>query len=159
MPGRSSRAGAGTTTTPSSWRCSLLRAYRLVGYVPDRDYAYVDINRRLRAIHPDVVAGVVTGLEAAGGTVTRDPASDLLGVNGEFTASVVIARYASTAAGSSRWRIRLDSGLNPDVTVAVRMDASLRLTEDNGFSLDAYRFDDLGFFFSLAERAPFQEAA
>ena len=64
------------------------------------------------------------------------------------------------------------------MTVAVRMDASnvapldyyvlpsidmteprLRLAEDNGFSLDAYRFDDLGFFFSLAERAPFQEVA
>ncbi|MGI4763795.1 MAG: recombinase family protein [Janthinobacterium lividum] len=156
---------------------SLLRAYRLVGYVPDRDYAYVETNRRLRAMHPEVIASLVAGLEAAGGSVTRDPANDLLGVNGEFTASVVIARHASTAAGASRWRIRLDSGLNPDVTVAIRMDAAnvapldyyvlpsidmteprLRLAEDNGFSLDAYRFDDLGFFFSLAERAPFQEA-
>ncbi len=156
---------------------SLLRAYRLVGYVPDRDYAYVETNRRLRAMHPEVIASVVAGLKAAGGSVTRDPANDLLGVNGEFTASVIIARHASTAAGASRWRIRLDSGLNPDVTVAIRMDAAnvapldyyvlpsidmteprLRLAEANGFSLDAYRFDDLGFFFSLAERAPFQEA-
>ena len=66
----------------------------------------------------------------------------------------------------------------PDITVAVRMDASnrhvldyylfpsldlmrgkLRLVEDNGLSIDAYRFDDLGGLFDLAARIPFAEAA
>jgi DNA invertase Pin-like site-specific DNA recombinase len=157
---------------------SLLRAYRLVGYAPDRDYRYVEANRRLRAMHPEVVASVVSGLELAGGTVDRNPLTDLLSVNGEFTASVVIARHRSTAAGSSRWRIRLDTGLAPDVTIAVRMGAGndapldyfvlpridmtephLRLADGNGLSLDGYRFDDLDFFFSLAARASFAEAA
>ena len=69
-------------------------------------------------------------------------------------------------------------GLAPDVTVAVRMDAGnaapldyyvlpridmteprLRLAESNGLSLDGYRFDDLDFFFSLAARVRFAEAA
>ncbi|WP_312034869.1 recombinase family protein [Methylorubrum rhodesianum] len=157
---------------------SLLRAYRLVGYAPDRDYRYLEANRRLRLLHPKVLAAVTDGLERAGGTVVRDPITDLLDVNGEFTAAVVIARYRSTAVGSARWRIRLDSGLAPDVTVAVRMEASnsepldyyilpridmtephLRLAESNGLSLDGYRFDDLDFFFSLAARASFTEAA
>ena len=31
---------------------SLLRAYRLVGYSPGRDYDYVEINRLLRTMHP-----------------------------------------------------------------------------------------------------------
>jgi DNA invertase Pin-like site-specific DNA recombinase len=157
---------------------SLLRAYRLVGYAPDRDYLYLETNRRLRALHPEVLVSVVSGLERAGGTVERDPVSDLLTVNGEFTASIVIARHRSTIAGSARWRIRLDTGLVPDVTIAVRMDASneapldyyvlpridmteprLRLADGNGLSLDGYRFDDLDFFFSLATRASFTEAA
>ncbi|WP_313902338.1 recombinase family protein [Methylobacterium sp. E-005] len=157
---------------------SLLRAYRLVGYAPDRDYRYLEVNRRLRSLHPEVVAMIVAGLEGAGGEVLRDPATDLLTCNGEFTASVVIARYQETAAGSARWRIRLDAGIAPDVTVAVRMgpensapldyyvlpridmtEPRLRLAEWNGLSLDGYRFDDLGFFFSLAARATLTEAA
>lgn len=157
---------------------SLLRAYRRVGYSPDRDYRYIEINRRLRALHPDVVASVVDGLRDAGGEVLVDTDTGLLRVNGEFTASVVVARCAETGAGSPRWRIRLDTGLAPDITVAVRMDRSnaspldyyllprldmtepnLRLAESNGLSLDGYRFDNLDFLFSLAARARFEEAA
>jgi hypothetical protein len=35
----------------------------------------------------------------------------------------------------------------------------LRLAEQNGLSLDAYRFDTLDFFFSMAGRARFSEVA
>jgi len=35
----------------------------------------------------------------------------------------------------------------------------LRLTEENGLSLDAYRFDDLSELFGLTVRIPFAEAA
>jgi len=35
---------------------SLLRAYELVGYRPDRDYRFLEENRRLRAFHPEVMA-------------------------------------------------------------------------------------------------------
>ena len=34
---------------------SLLRAYRLIGYEPERDYRYIEINKALRAAHPQVV--------------------------------------------------------------------------------------------------------
>lgn len=157
---------------------SLLRAYRLVGYAPDRDYRYLEANRRLRALHPEVVAAAIDGLRKAGGAVACDPLTDLLTVNGEFTASIVVSRHRETAAGSARWRIRLDTGLAPDVTVAVRMAPGnvapldyfvlpridmtgphLRIAESNGISLDGYRFDDLGFFYSLAARARLTEAA
>ncbi len=157
---------------------SLLRAYRLVGYSPERDYRYVEINRRLRAMHPDVVAAVIDGLRAAGGDVHVDPATGLIDINGEFTASVVIARCGETRGASPRWRIRLDVGLVPDITVAIRMgrnnlapldyyllprldmtEPKLRLAENNGLSLDGYRFETLDFLFSLAARAPFKEAA
>ena len=149
---------------------SLLRAYELVGFTPDRDYRYIEINRALRRMHPNIVADVIAGIEQAGGSVKQDPATDLLTVNGEFTASIVVVRCQTTAAGSLRWQIRFDIGLWPDITVAVRMDGPnqnaldyyllpridmtaprLRLAEDNGISLDAYRFATLDAFFGLGD--------
>lgn len=57
---------------------SLLRAYQLVGFKPDRDYRYIEINRRLRELHPDVVAEAIAGIEASGGSVERHTKTDLL---------------------------------------------------------------------------------
>jgi len=165
----------------SAYRCrfgSLLRAYELIGYAPDRDYRYIEINRALRDAFPHIVANIMAGVAANGGRAFRDPVSDLIRVNDEFTASVVIARCVRTAAGSLRWRIRLDAGLVPDMTIAVRMDEAnevpldyyllpsidmsltrLRLAQQNGLSLDAYRFETLDFFYALAGRVPTAEAA
>ncbi|WP_338049170.1 hypothetical protein [Rhodoplanes elegans] len=157
---------------------SLLRAYELIGYEPDRDYRYIGINRELRRSHPKFVAEIITGVERAGGSAIRDPITDLLSINGEFTVSVVIARAFAAANGSLRWRIRLDTGLVPDISIAIRMDelnegplyyyvlpsidmaaSRLRLSEYNGLSLDAYRFDNLDFFFAMCARVKFAEAA
>ena len=158
---------------------SLIRAYQLIGYSPARDYRYVETNRALRALHPDVVEQVVGAIEAAGGAVRRDPISDLLRINEEFSASVVIVRCQMTAAGALRWKIRIDGGLRPDITIAVRMAADnasirdyyllpwldagatphLRLAPDNGILLDAYRFDTLDAFLELTRRAQIRVAA
>jgi hypothetical protein len=89
-----------------------------------------------------------------------------------------VVRCQTTAAGSLRWQIRFDAGLWPDSTVAIRMDQPnrepldyyllpridmtaphLRLAEDNGVSLDAYRFDTLEAFFGLTARAEIMEVA
>jgi len=155
---------------------SLLRAYQLVGYTPNRDLAFIETNQRLRQMHPQVVANVMARIEALGARIERDAATEILKINGEFTSSLVIARCRSTAAGSLRWLIRLDAGLQPDITVAVRMNSNnrdpldyylfpridlivqrVRLAEDNGLSLDAYRFPTLDYFFGMAERARIQE--
>ena len=157
---------------------SLLRAYGLVGFTPDRDFRYIEINRALRAMHPGVVADTIAGILAAGGQVSQDPVTDLLIVNGEFSASIAIVRCQETAAGSMRWNIRFDTGLSPDITIAVRMDRSnreafdyyllprldmsmprLRLAEYNGISLDAYRFETLEPLFCMAARVRLPEAA
>jgi DNA invertase Pin-like site-specific DNA recombinase len=151
---------------------SLLRAYQLVGYTPERDYRFIETNRQLRQMHPAIVADVIERIQALGGMTKREPVTDLLTVNGEFTASIVISRCRRTDAGSHRWLIRLDSGLAPDISVAVRMDAENRtaldyyllpridimyekllLAEDNGLTLDIYRFETLDFFFGMARRA------
>ena len=157
---------------------SLLRAYSLVGFLPGRDYSYLEINRALRRRHPEVLATIQAGIEAAGGEAYHELATDFLLVNREFTTSLVIARCKPTQTGHYRWRIRLDTGLAPDITVVVRMDHDNRLpfdyyllpsidfaadavpqSENNGFGLDAYRFDTLDLFYSLSARIPVQEAA
>ena len=38
--------------------------------------------------------------------------------------SIVLCRHTETGAGASRWLIRLDASARPDITVAVRMDAT-----------------------------------
>ena len=101
---------------------SLLRAYRLVGFRPRRDYRYIEINRELRRLHPEVIDEVISGIPAAGGVATRDATTDLVAVNGEFTLSLVIVRCTRTQAGSLRWRVRFDTGLVPDISVVIRMD-------------------------------------
>lgn len=117
-------------------------------------------------------------MQQLGGGVTVDPVTDLLTVNREFTVSLVISRCRQTDAGMFRWLIRLDSGLRPDITVAIRMDAEnrepydyyllpaidlaagkLMLAEENGVGLDTYRFDTLDFLFGMAKRAKIPEAA
>jgi len=157
---------------------SLLRAYALVGFRPDRDFRYIQINQRLRELFPQIIAEVVAGVEADGGSVEGAEGSGLLVVNGELKLSIVIARCRETPGGAYRWRLHFDTGLVPDITIAVRMDGAnkhaldyylfpsidlmggrLRLTEENGLSIDAYRFDDLGGLFHLAARIPFAEAA
>jgi DNA invertase Pin-like site-specific DNA recombinase len=75
---------------------SLLRAYSLIGYEPDRDYRYIEINRHLRSCFPGLLAEVVAGLEHEGACVACDPVSQLLSINQEFTASIVPARSPST---------------------------------------------------------------
>ena len=157
---------------------SLLRAYALVGFTPDHDYRYIEINRSLRRLHPVVIQNVIAGVFASGGSVIQNPLTDLLSINGEITVAIVIARCKLTAAGSARWKIRLDTPHKPDLTIAIRMDSNnehphdyyllpqldmrdavLRMAEHNGLSLDAYRFDSLDSFYELTARSPWLLAA
>jgi len=157
---------------------SLLRAYSLVGFKPDRDYGYIAINKRLRSVHTEIIQDIVSGIEGGGGLVERDPQSNILTINDEFTVSIVIARCMQTNAGAFRWNIRLETGHLPDMTIVIRMGqdnelpldyyllptfdmttSKLRLSEHNGLSLDAYRFDDLTHFFEMSARAPLLEVA
>ena len=157
---------------------SLLRAYQLVGYRPDRDYQYVETNRALRSMFPGILAETIASLEGEGALVELDALTDVLTINGEFTASIVIVRCFRTPTGFLRWKVRFDTGLCPDITIAIRMDEAneavldyylvpsidnnrdkLRLAEDNGLSLDAYRFETLDPLFRLSARSELRVAA
>lgn len=157
---------------------SLVAAYRLIGYHPAIDYAFIEANRRLRERHPQIVALVVQEVNALGAVAEWNPDRQLLRLNHELSVSIVLCRHTTTASGASRWLVRLDAGLKPDITIAVRMDAAneatrdyyllpgidmtwecLRMAEENGVYLDAYRFQSLDFFLAMATRVKIQEAA
>jgi CRP-like cAMP-binding protein len=122
--------GLPSSSTYSARFGSLGRAYQLVGFTPDRDMRYVEINRQLRALLPDIVDEAISNIALLGGTVLQDDRSELLTVNDEFTVSICIARCHETAAGTLRWKIRFDTGLSPDVIVALRMDRENETVQD-----------------------------
>jgi len=113
-----------------------------------------------------------------GGAMVESTADGLLRINGEFSTSLVLARCQESISGGHRWLIRLEASLHPDVTIAARLKPNntgvldyyllpgldhlskkLALKEENSFSLDVYRFDDLEFFMSLGRRRALGAAA
>jgi len=157
---------------------SLIRAYELIGYTPVRDYRYLEANRALRELHRHQYASIIDELRGNGARVQRNPVSDLLTINEEFTTSLVLARCRETLAGNHRWLVKLENSLDPDVTVAARlrpgnqeildyyllpsMDTlvdKLRLAPENGIVLDVHRFENLSFLISMARRVAIEEAA
>lgn len=156
----------------------LVRAYELIGYDSGRDFSFLEDNRNLRRMYPEVVESIIEKIGEFGGTVHRDIAHDYLVVNDEIKVSVVICRCSLTAGGGSRWQIKFDASHMPDITVAVRMDQlnknildyyvipsidvenpKLRLKENNHLALDTYRFEELEPFFVKLGRIPLGDIA
>ena len=161
--------------TSSAYRCrfgSLLAAYHRVGYRPERDYAFVDINRHLRGLYPTLVGDLIHRLASVGARVERF-SSDRLLINGQYSAAMVLSRCQSTPTGALRWQVSIDGGAAPDITILVRMDPAndrpadfyllpimdlekprFLLCEENGAHLDTYQFDSLDYFteMSLSQR-------
>jgi len=157
---------------------SLIRAYEAVGFTPDRDYKFLEVNKFLRKLHPEIIADTERAIANLGGNVARDPATDLLTVNNEFTVSLVLARCQTFNNGRYRWRVRFDTSLVPDITVAVRLDQAnqipldyyllprldfglphIRLAEQNGIEFESFRFDTLDYLHGMAERTRVRRAA
>jgi DNA invertase Pin-like site-specific DNA recombinase len=157
---------------------SLLRAYEKIGWSTGRDFTHLETTRRLRELHPTLVGEIVRSLEAVGAHVEREPGADCLVINGQFRVAIVLSRYTRTPTGSPRWTISIDRDLDPDLTIAVRMDggnaspldyfilpsvdvrsAHLRVAEHNFIGIDAYRYDTLDYFVGMAERATVEVAA
>lgn len=157
---------------------SLVRAYEMVGFTPDRDYRYLETNKFLRRFHPEIVNQTESQIASLGGSVRRDPATDLLRVNDEFSISLVLARCQIPESGRNHWKVRFDTSLAPDITVAVRLDQSnqaaldyyllprldfaqprINLADRNPVEFESYRFDNLDYLYGMAERSRVRRAA
>jgi DNA invertase Pin-like site-specific DNA recombinase len=157
---------------------SLIRAYHMVGFTPDRDYRYLETNKFLRRFHPEIVNQTESQIAMLGGSVRRDPATDLLRVNDEFSISLVLARCRIPQSGRLHWKVRFDTSLAPDITVAVRLDQTnqtaldyyllprldfgqsrISLAERNPIEFESYRFDSLDYLYGMAERTRLRRVA
>jgi DNA invertase Pin-like site-specific DNA recombinase len=160
-----------TSTSVGDRFGGLLRAYELVGFTPERDYQHLQTNRQLRRLYPGILDRTERQIAEFGGTVRRDPVNDLLHLGEELTVSLVLARCQTLNSGTQRWRVGFDTGLAPDLVLAIRLDAAntaerdyyllprlnfgktpLHLAENNSGELECFRFDTLEFFYALARR-------
>lgn len=154
----------------------LVEAYRLAGFAPDHDYGFVEINRRLRTAYPRLLDDLIQDLETVGASVEHDGDSNLLAINGIYTASMLLSRCSQTPGGANRWSVAARTPA--DVVIVVRMDpaneqpsdyyliprfgidlARLQLREHNGARIDTYRFESLAFFLGMAALRPIGGAA
>ncbi len=157
---------------------SLVKAYSLIGYTPAVDYSFLAHNQSIRRLRPEMIETVISRLAEAGASVDRRRDDDMILVNDELLISIVLCRHVTTSRGSSRWLIRLDWGLGPDLTIAARLEAGndrirdfyllpmidmtaeklgRRMADQNGVEMDAYRVDDLSKFFRMTERTLIHE--
>lgn len=148
----------------------LVRAYQLIGFDPGHDYRYLEINKYLRDLHQDTIENTVQQLMECGADIQLNENHNLLVVNNMFSVSLVISRCNYLNNDKFRWKIRFDTLLNPDVTIAVRMRAdntnildyyllpsldfripNLKLEEQNTNFLDSYRFENLEYLYQMAK--------
>jgi DNA invertase Pin-like site-specific DNA recombinase len=155
----------------------LLKAYTLIGYTPEHDYRYIEINRGLRDLYRDIVLKVIVDIvNISGRVISADQETGLIELNSNLFISLVISRCFTLKSGINRWKIHFDTGLHPDITIALRMDSSntkiydyyylpslefggqnLRLAENNSGLLDSFRFENLDFLLSLSVNLPIEE--
>jgi DNA invertase Pin-like site-specific DNA recombinase len=173
---------AKVSPTPATFKNrfgSMVNAYRLIGFEPRIDYSHVELKRRLSNKTGELVAGLIAEIKELGATTTWDERNQILQINNELRVKVTFARHYITNFGSSRWVLRWDapvwqSEIKPDLTMAVRMDRNnekirdyyllpgmeytkkkMRLAEQNGVYLDAYRFKTLDYLVGMAARVRF----
>ncbi len=168
----------GATPSSSAFRHrfgSLVAAYSLIGYTPATDYAFIEQNRAIRRLRPDLMREIFHQLAEVGAIIKYEEEDGPFLLNGELRLSIVLCRHFTTLSGSSRWLIRFDAGLKPDITIAARLNhdnssvkdyyiipmmditpGSLlqRLADENGIEIDAYRHDDLSRLHAMAKRTP-----
>lgn len=170
--------GMPSSSVYSSRFGGLRRAYSIVGYTPQHDYAYIEINKALREMHVQHVQEITSQLTANGACVEEDASTGILTINGDFTAALVIARCQLRSNGRCRWLIRLEQSHNCDVTIAARMmegnqnildyyllprgdelSAKIRLAPENPLVLDVYRFENLNYLYKVSRRTQIGDVA
>ncbi len=156
----------------------LLRAYKLIGYTPERDYSYIEINESLREMHSNVINDFFERLENVSLYPRTDEKKKQITINDSLKLSLILSRCHKLKSGKLRWVVRFESNLKSDLNIIVRMNSSnsepvdyyilpsiesfeneIKIKENNSLLLELYRFDDIEFFFKLLMPLTTEKAA
>ncbi|AKE61936.1 recombinase [Citrobacter amalonaticus Y19] len=155
---------------------SLLRVYQLVGYNPKEDYSWLETKKYLQGINRKISDSLIENIYLSDGWVSDTCDNGLLNINDEFTLFIQAIRCQKKQTGGLRWKINFHHTLTPDISIAARMDSlntsiidyyifpsidlllnDKELKEQNHFSFDMYRFDDLHPLYRLVKRTKLKE--
>lgn len=154
----------------------LLRAYTLIGYKPEHDYSYIQINEALRALHSDTIEDLKDNIKKNNCYVNDYKYKPMLFINDEILISVIITKCTRIKSGKLRWKVRFDNPQKADITIVIRMDSQnaspldfyiipkidsnfskVIMSEKNNIRLELYRFDNLEEFLQIINRIKVRE--
>lgn len=150
----------------------LLRAYELIGYSPQKDYSYIQINKYLRNLHAGILEKMETGFEKYGAFVEKNIVDDgTRWINREIKIMLNVSRCRRMESGRSRWLIRLERLDDVDFFIIARMNADnktvkdyylisrfdresidSKINEENSFFMEAFRHDNMDWFYQIFSR-------
>ncbi|HHA1866770.1 TPA: recombinase family protein [Enterobacter hormaechei subsp. xiangfangensis] len=154
----------------------LLRAYTLIGYKPEHDYSYIQINEALRSFYSGIIEDFKGEILKSNCYIDEYKYAPMLYINDELLISVLITKCTPMKSGKLRWRVRFDNSQKADITIVIRMDSQnispldfyiipkieneyskMCMTETNNIRLDLYRFDNLDKLLQIITRMKVRE--
>ncbi|EKC7001190.1 recombinase family protein [Cronobacter sakazakii] len=154
----------------------LLRAYTLIGYKPEHDYSYIQINEALRSFYSGIIEDFKGEILKSNCYIDEYKYSPMLYINDELLISVLITKCTPMKSGKLRWKVRFDNSQKADITIVIRMDSQnispldfyiipkieneyskMCMTETNNIRLDLYRFDNLDKLLQIITRMKVRE--
>lgn len=154
----------------------LLRAYTLIGYKPEHDYSYIQINEALRSFYSGIIEDFKGEILKSNCYIDEYKYAPMLYINDEFLISVLITKCTHMKSGKLRWKVRFDNSQKADITIVIRMESQnispldfyiipkieneyskMWMTETNNIRLDLYRFDNLDKLLQIITRMKVRE--
>ena len=154
----------------------LLRAYTLIGYKPEHDYSYIQINEALRSFYSGIIEDFKGEILKSNCYIDEYKYAPMLYINDEFLISVLITKCTHMKSGKLRWKVRFDNSQKADITIVIRMDSQnispldfyiipkieneyskMWMTETNNIRLDLFRFDNLDKLLQIITRMKVRE--
>lgn len=154
----------------------LLRAYTLIGYKPEHDYSYIQINEALRSFYSGIIEDFKGEILKSNCYIDEYKSAPMLYINDELLISVLITKCTPMKSGKLRWKVRFDNSQKADITIVIRMDSQnistldfyiipkieneyskMCMTETNNIRLDLYRFDNLDKLLQIITRMKVRE--
>lgn len=154
----------------------LLRAYTLIGYKPEHDYSYLQINEALRSFYSGIIEDFKGRILKSNCYIDEYKYAPMLYINDELLISVLITKCIHMKSGKLSWKVRFDNSQKADITIVIRMDSQnispldfyiipkieneyskMCMTETNNIRLDLYRFDNLDKLLQIITRMKVRE--